>query len=561
MSTCYLTTQGRILVAKMLASDRLLYTRAVTSAAVVAEPDKLTSMPMVRQAAQFLHCERIDDVCRLTVGFGCHDLADSYQLTMLGIYAKAEGDQREVLYKVIVYDTAEEQISLPAGADVTYKFIVTDAVSEGELSVEVVDDLAAPADHVYNPYRHLFSQTNSGNPATVDCGERNSFADGQKIVFVPKVALTAGSSQISCAGKQFNLECVDLASNVTNHVFVPNQTYVLTYRASDDCFFYTKHAEIEYKNGVGHIWNGSAWQTMIEAGRIIASVSDVAPAGTLLCDGSSVERDSYPELFSVLGVKFGAVDSDHFNLPNLGGRTLIGADLTHALGSMGGEESHQLIPEELPRHNHSFSLSTSSVTQGSTVTASIGNAGGHTHSASGTTGSTSHGHTATVSQQNAGGHTPTVKNVSISTEGSHRHLNGIIDDATELFNYGAIALSLSSHRAVAADSDSMPHPHTGYTSTEGSHSHSASITLNYVGDHGHDVRVSIPNGGPHTHPFTTTTGNSGSHSHPITVSVSGKAHYHTASGTTSTTGSSTAHNNMPPYMAIYYFIYTGRPQL
>ena len=561
MSTCYMTTQGRILIAKMLASDRLIYTRAVTSSATVAEPDKLTSMPMAQQAAQFLYCERIDDVCRLTVGFSCRDLEDSYQLKMLGIYAKSEADQQEILYKVIVYAAEEEQINLPAGADITYKFIITDAVSEGDLSVEVIDDLAAPAEHVYNPYRHLFAQTNSSDPAIVDCGERNTFADGQKIVFVPKIALTAGSSRVTCAGQLFDLKCVDLANNSMNHVFVPTQTYVLTYRSSDNSFVYTKHNDVEYKNGVGHIWTGASWQTIIEAGRIISSVADTAPAGTLLCDGSSLERDSYPELFAAIGVKFGAEDSEHFNVPNLGGRCLIGANSDHLLGSTGGEETHQLTPSELPAHTHSFNLSTSSTTQNSTVTASIGNAGGHSHEVSGTTGSTSHAHTPSVTQNNAGGHTPTVKSSSVSTEGSHRHYNGIVDDATELFNYGAVSLGNGSRRAVASDSDAMPHPHTGYTSTEGSHSHNVNIILNKVDDHGHNVKVTIPTGGPHTHPFAVTTGNGGAHSHPINVSVNNRSHYHTASGTTSATGNGAAHNNMQPYLSVNYFIYTGRSLL
>lgn len=556
-----MTTQGRVLVAKMLSSDRLIYTRAVTSSAVVAEPDKLTSMPLPKQKAYFLSCERVDDVARLTVGFTCRDLEESYHLTMLGIYAKAEADQQEILYKVIVYSSQEEQISLPAGADLSYRFVITDAVSSGELAVEVVDDLAAPAEHVYNPYRHLFTQTNSGDPAVVDCGERNSFSDGQKIVFVPKIALTANSSQVSCAGKLFALKCVDLAGSVISHTFIPHKTYVLTYRASDDSFVHTKHDSVEYVSGVGHIWDGVKWRPIVEAGRIVASVSDTAPAGTLLCNGASLERAVYPELFEAIGTKFGAADSEHFNIPNLGGRCLIGADATYALGSIGGEASHTLSAGELPPHRHGFSASTSSVSHTHSATATIGSAGGHTHPVSGTTSASSHSHTANVTQNNAGGHTHTTKSINVGTSGQHRHLNGIVDDSVDLFNYGAVALSIASHRAVAADSDAMPHPHTGYTSEEGSHTHQVSVTLNSAGDHGHSVGVSIPSGGSHTHPISVTTGSGGGHTHQVSVSIDGKAHSHTISGTTSATGGDTAHNNLQPYMAVSYYIYTGRSLL
>lgn len=558
MSTCYMTTQGRVLIAKMLSSDRLIYTRAVTSSAVVAEPDKLIAMPLPKQTAYFLSCERVDDVARLTVGFSCRDLEESYHLTMLGIYAKAEADQQEILYKVIVYSSQEEQISLPAGADLSYRFVITDAVSDGELAVEIVDDLAAPAEHVYNPYRHLFTQTNSSDPAVVDCGERNSFSDGQKIVFVPKIALTANASKISCAGKLFDLRCADLAGGSASQVFIPHKTYVLTYRASDESFVYIKHEGIEYKNGVGHIWNGEKWCTIIEAGRIVASVSDTAPAGTLVCNGASLARATYPELFEAIGTKFGSVDSEHFNVPNLGGRCLIGADATYALGSIGGEARHALSASELPRHTHGISASTSSVSHTHSATATIGSAGGHTHSASGTTSASSHSHTANVTQSSAGGHTHTTRSVTVGTGGQHRHLNGIVDDAVDLFNYGAVALSIASHRAVAADSDAMPHPHTGYTSEEGSHTHQVAVTLNSVGDHGHSVGVSIPSGGSHTHPYSVTTGSAGGHTHQVSVSIDGKAHSHTINGTTTATGSDTAHNNIQPYLAVSYYIYTGR---
>lgn len=560
MSTCYLTTKGRVLIAKMLASDRLLYTRAVTSSTVVAEPDKLTSMPMVQQAAQFLDCERIDDVCRLTVGFSCKELEESYQLKMLGIYAKTEADQQEILYKVIVYSTDEERISLPAGADITYRFIITDAVFEGELAVEVVDDLSAPAEHVYNPYRHLFTQTNSADPATVDCGERNTFSDGQKIVFVPKIALTAGSAKISCAGKQFNLNCLDLAGNAINYIFVANRTYVLTYRAADDSFCYVKHNEIEYKNGVGHIWNGEGWQTVIEAGRIVSSVSDFAPAGTLLCDGASIERSAYPELFAAIGTKFGAADEGHFNLPNLGGRCLIGADSSYVLGSTGGEAAHQLSVNELPKHSHALSGSTSSDSHSHTVTGSISTAGAHGHSLSGSTDSASHSHTPTVTQQNAGGHTPSGQ-VTVQSGGSHRHLNGMIDDSTNLFCYGYVDLSMPSSPAIAGDVNDMPNPHTGYTSVEGSHTHSAALSMDRVSDHGHNVKVTIPNGGSHTHTFNASAASGGSHSHALSLNIDSKRHSHTLSGSIGISGNNTAHNNMPPYMAVKYFIYTGRSLL
>ena len=51
-------------------------------------------------------------------------------------------------------------------------------------------------------------------------------------------------------------------------------------------------------------------------GEIIDSGSDTAPLGYLPCDGRSLLRSEYPELFKAIGTKYGAVDAQHFNLPN-----------------------------------------------------------------------------------------------------------------------------------------------------------------------------------------------------------------------------------------------------
>lgn len=50
------------------------------------------------------------------------------------------------------------------------------------------------------------------------------------------------------------------------------------------------------------------------------------PAGFLLCNGASVLRTAYPDLFAVIGTLYGAVDDEHFNLPNMNGRFIEGSD-------------------------------------------------------------------------------------------------------------------------------------------------------------------------------------------------------------------------------------------
>jgi len=72
--------------------------------------------------------------------------------------------------------------------------------------------------------------------------------------------------------------------------------------------------------------NGNVNLSGIDIGMIIpfAGNGDI-PVGFLLCDGASVLRDTYPDLFSVIGTTYGAVDDTHFNLPDLSDRFIEGA--------------------------------------------------------------------------------------------------------------------------------------------------------------------------------------------------------------------------------------------
>jgi len=77
----------------------------------------------------------------------------------------------------------------------------------------------------------------------------------------------------------------------------------------------------------------------------------------LACDGASLLRTDYPDLFTVIGVTYGAADSTHFNLPDLLGRAAIGAGSgaglsPRALGDSFGEETHVLTVGELAAHTH-----------------------------------------------------------------------------------------------------------------------------------------------------------------------------------------------------------------
>lgn len=68
-------------------------------------------------------------------------------------------------------------------------------------------------------------------------------------------------------------------------------------------------------------------------GDIIPHFGTTAPPGTLVCDGSEVSREAYAELFEEIGSLCGQGDgSTTFNLPDLRGRWMMGADAERAVG-------------------------------------------------------------------------------------------------------------------------------------------------------------------------------------------------------------------------------------
>ena len=74
-----------------------------------------------------------------------------------------------------------------------------------------------------------------------------------------------------------------------------------------------------------------------------------APAGWLLCDGSTFKKAQYPALAAVLGATGTGAD---FAVPDLRGRFLMGTSATHPKGQTGGEETHTLTTAEMPFHRH-----------------------------------------------------------------------------------------------------------------------------------------------------------------------------------------------------------------
>lgn len=67
-------------------------------------------------------------------------------------------------------------------------------------------------------------------------------------------------------------------------------------------------------------------------GSIIPYGGSQPPSGWLICDGRSLSKNIYFDLFKVIGYNFGGSDST-FNLPDLRNRAVMGAGKTGALGA------------------------------------------------------------------------------------------------------------------------------------------------------------------------------------------------------------------------------------
>ena len=74
-------------------------------------------------------------------------------------------------------------------------------------------------------------------------------------------------------------------------------------------------------------------KTIVPIGSVIFYLGTTIPDGYLLCNGASLSRTEYPELFEVLGTKCGAVDSAHFTLPDTHHRFLEGTTTLSEVGS------------------------------------------------------------------------------------------------------------------------------------------------------------------------------------------------------------------------------------
>jgi len=194
-------------------------------------------------------------------------------------------------------------------------------------------------------------------------------------------------------------------------------------------------------------------------------------------------------------------------------------------GTTGGTETVTLSSSEMPAHTHDLSSHTHSVsgTSGSAATDHSHGVGTYANSAE---GGHSHTYSSTTGTQSAD-HTHGVGTLATNTTGAHTHsytapASGVGGDG------GASVIEASTGGTTSSNGD---HSHTisGATATQSaSHTHAVSGTTDAVSTHTHTISgTSATDTASHTHSFSATSGTP-------------------SNNTSGSTGSTSAHSNMPP---------------
>jgi len=230
------------------------------------------------------------------------------------------------------------------------------------------------------------------------------------------------------------------------------------------------------------------------------TLESVTPLFTVIDSLAGLKSTLINAVYPVGSIYMSAVNVDPARIfggtwVRLQDRFLLGASDTYSAGSTGGEASHKLTEEEMPGHTHTGPSHTHVVPE-HTHTATSAGAGGHSHTVP------QHTHTATA-----------------SSAGAHSH-------KMPRWQYATPTAGGKGYLAQGSDASGST-----YTSTSaGAHTHSITVAK--------CAALNASTAAAHTHSITVAK------CAALTSGASG-------TGATGPAGGNAAHNNLPPYLAVY----------
>ena len=135
--------------------------------------------------------------------------------------------------------------------------------------------------------------------------------------------------------------------------------------------------------------SGEGEGVSVPIGAVIDYGGETIPDNYLLCNGTAISRETYDQLFAVIGTTYGSGDgSTTFNLPSLADRYRKGAG-SDPNGYTGGQSRVTLTEAQMPAHTHKFTSGTA-LAAGAYVVRSNSTVSSTNHTTASTGGGESH---------------------------------------------------------------------------------------------------------------------------------------------------------------------------